>query len=190
MLRVRYIAIVLFTSAAIALAGNGNGNNGNGNGNGGPNGNGNGNGNNGNGNGNNGNGNGNGNGKNNSPKNKKGGARQSRSANGPYQLTVAGSFSGTGNATVTDTTVSLIATISDGQGHSGQLVVSNMLIDGPYFTGTGTVMGKPMTVHGRLDAAQASRFACTYCTDDGYSGRAAGALPAATDPPDTTWQDN
>src|ERR1700730_6123022 len=80
-------------------------------------------------------------------------AGASGAAIGDYSIAIAGSYKGTGTATLTATTVSVTGSVTDQNGNSGSLIASNLVIDGNHFSGSGTVMGTAMTVLGRLDPA-------------------------------------
>lgn len=58
------------------------------------------------------------------------------------------------------------------------LVAPALVIDGPYFSGIGTAMGKTIMIEGRLDAAKASRLMAQYHSTTGQVGRIVATLPA------------
>lgn len=113
-----------------------------------------------------------------------GSARVAHAETGDYTIAIAGSYSGTGKATLTDTTVSITGTVTDENGTSGSLIASNLAIYGNHFSGSGTVMGNPMTVLGRLDPADAqgkvpktARLMGTFTVSSSTHGRLAGFVP-------------
>jgi hypothetical protein len=163
-------------------AGGNAGNNG-GSGNGGGN-----NGNNGGGNGNNGGGNGNG-GSGSAGNSGRGNAfgrrRQGRSHNGQYQIVIAGTVKGTGQATVRDDTVSFSVTVTAADGTTGTFDAAGLIIDGPYFSGQASVLGQLVEIHGRLDAAKSSRLIASFRGDGPHVGRVVGSLPGDT--PQNQW---
>jgi hypothetical protein len=118
------------------------------------------------------------------------GPRQARSRDGDYNARVAGYYCGRGNAVVDDRSVSLSLTIRAEDGTSGPLIASGLTIDGPYFSGSGTAFGYPIYIHGRLDAARASRLVATFTSDDGHSAQIVGTLPATVDKGDDSWDDS
>jgi len=136
-----------------------------------------------------GNGNGNGNSGNGRGNAHSHGHRQSRSKDGTYSIVVAGAFNGAGQASVTADSVTLRGTLSTADGRQGPLVANNLSIDGPYFSGQGTLLGEAVTIRGRLDAARASRLTATIFTQTCRSARLAGTLPATADQPDDPWDD-
>jgi hypothetical protein len=101
---------------------------------------------------------------------------------GEYFVAVAGGFKGVGTATIS-TTVSLQAKVSQNGGATGLLVASNLPVKQGYFTGQGTVLGTPCTIHGRVDISTAQdmestdrqattgRITGTFKTVDGRVGR-------------------
>lgn len=72
---------------------------------------------------------------------------------GAFTVYVRGFWSGSGVATVTGGTVQIRATVSDDGGQTGPLIVDNLPLVDNHFSGTGTVCGLPMTVEGRVEAA-------------------------------------
>jgi len=120
-------------------------------------------------------------------KGKNGKARQGRSENGAYVVQIAGTFHGTGQAIVAEAAVSITAPVSNSDGTTGEFSAPGLTIDGPYFSGTGYIFGKPMTVRGRIDAARQSRVSATYYVD-GHGGRFIAELPPGVDTPDDEWE--
>ncbi len=114
--------------------------------------------------------------------------RSARSQDGSYDLTVSGYYKGTGTASVSATTVTITANLLDASGASFTFTTDTLTIDGPYFSGNGTVGDNKVTVKGRLDAAESSRLLATYTSADGHRGRIAGTLP--TDAGDPKWNDD
>ena len=112
--------------------------------------------------------------------------REVRSQNGSYNLILSGYVTGTGNATVSATNVSISANVTLPDGSGGTLSAPSLTISGPYFSGGGTVGNQKITVKGRVDAAALSRLIATFVTGDDHHGRIVGTLP--TDPGDDSWQ--
>lgn len=110
-----------------------------------------------------------------------------------YSLEVAGAYVGQGSASLAGSTVQVNASIKDLQGNTGSFSVSFTIVDG-HFRGSGTAMGSPITIIGRIDPSddssnksavlQASRLVGTYTTTSGLHGRIAGQWinPAPTAP--------
>jgi hypothetical protein len=118
------------------------------------------------------------------------GFRQDRVRNGSYLTTVAGFYNGTGTAEVADDRVTLRAMIATADGRNGELIAYNLVVDGPYFYGTGTLLGDTVQINGRVDAARASRLLAMFSSGDGKSARVVGNLPASLDGGDEDWDDN
>jgi len=118
------------------------------------------------------------------------GHRQSRSVDGEYRAIVAGYYCGTGSATVDSQTVSLTINVHAQDGSPGALVAKDLQIDGPYFSGVGAIDSTTVMIHGRLDAARASRLIGNFTSSDGHSGHIVGTLPASADRGDDTWDDD
>jgi hypothetical protein len=72
---------------------------------------------------------------------------------GSFIVYVRGFWSGSGVATVTAGTVQIQATVTDDSGQTGPLIADNLPLVDNHFRGTGTVFGIPMTVEGRVEAA-------------------------------------
>jgi hypothetical protein len=117
------------------------------------------------------------------------GHRQDRVKNGSYMTIVAGYYTGTGSAEVTDDKVSLKANLVAPDGRAAQLCATNLVVDGPYFYGTGTILDEVVQVSGRLDAARASRLVATFTGNGGHDARIVGNLPAAIDAGDDHWDE-
>lgn len=113
--------------------------------------------------------------------------RSPRSQDGSYTLTISGFYKGTGTASVSAAAVSITAQVNSEGGATTTFKAENLVIAGPYFSGTGTVGETAITVKGRLDAAQASRLAATYSSEK-RRGRIVGTLPS--DPGDEKWKDD
>jgi len=111
--------------------------------------------------------------------------RQDRAQNGDYSAVVGGCYAGGGTAAVTDDKVTITATITARDGVTGQFSATDMLLDGPYFNGTGTAMGHEVKIYGRVDAPRASRLVATFFVSDGHPGRIVAKLPS--DPGDDGW---
>jgi hypothetical protein len=120
-------------------------------------------------------------------------APQAASVAGAYTVKIAGCLTGTGNATMSGTTLSISGTVSDDSGHKGNFTATNLTVDAKlHFTGTGTALGLTMTLSGRLDpsnpqeaALKTERVVCTFTTSNDGHGRVAGYVPVdpATLPP-------
>ena len=118
---------------------------------------------------------------------KNGKVRQGRSENGTYNVNIVGFYRGSGTATVEETSVSLKGTVTGSDGSVGTLDATKLDIDGPYFTGTGTINGKNATIRGRLDAAKSSRLVASYHIEGRNNGRIVGTNPK--DKGDDKWND-
>ena len=116
------------------------------------------------------------------------GSPKHRSQDGTYNLTVSGYYKGTGTASVSPTTVTITANVLDANGASFTFTADALTIDGPYFSGNGTIGDSKVTVKGGLDAAESSRLLATYTSADGHRGRIVGTLP--TDAGDPKWNDD
>ena len=123
---------------------------------------------------------------------------QPADTDGPYKVTVAGDYSGTGTATVDNKKVSITVEVTDGAGNKGQFT-AKLDLKGPHFSGEGKAIGQTVTITGRLDGyAQpkpgkgkgrgnqgkgkdftGSRLLGSY-SGGGKTGRIAGAKPAGT----------
>ena len=106
--------------------------------------------------------------------------------NGVYTATFAGFFSGTGKADVNAEKISITASLTTTDGRTGDLIANNLTVEGPYFNGTGTVLGETVQISGRVDAALASRLTATIFAGDGRASRAVANLPAHSTPATTT----
>ena len=105
-----------------------------------------------------------------------------------YNLEIAGVYTGAGSATVTAGSLQLSANIQDAGGNSGTLNARLTLANG-HFSGTGTAMGQPITLAGRVDPAdatsrklsvvQAARIVSTFATTSGLHGRIFGSQSGA-----------
>lgn len=115
-----------------------------------------------------------------------GGRRQTGAQNGEYELRALGHYAGTGKADVDATEVSLRIYLKGDNGVLERLEVNDLDVEGPYFSGNGTLGSKTVQIFGRLDAAKASRFTATFRVSDGHVGRLVGTLPADTGNPN--WQ--
>jgi hypothetical protein len=120
-------------------------------------------------------------------KNRSRGHRQDRAKNGSYVTVIAGFYNGTGTAEVKDDRVSIKAEVTRSDGRTGVLVAPNLTVDGPYFYGSGTILGEAVQVSGRVDAARASRLTATFAGSDGRAARVVGNLPGALDTGDENW---
>ena len=115
------------------------------------------------------------------------GHRQERAKNGSYVTVVAGFYTGTGTAEVKDDKVSIKAEVVADDGRKGVFIANNLMFEGPYFSGAGMILDESVQVHGRLDAARASRLTATFTAPNGRAGRVVGKLPAALDAGDDNW---
>jgi len=126
------------------------------------------------------------------------GVARAADSTGNYGVTVAGTYQGTGTATLSATTLSITATVADQNGNKGQLSAPSLIINANHFTGTGSVMGVDITVQGRLDAPdgqggtpKTARLVGTFTTTSGGHGRLAGFVPplpadsSSPSPPDS-----
>jgi hypothetical protein len=113
--------------------------------------------------------------------------RQDRVRNGTYGAMIGGFYKGTGSADVGDDRVSISAAITSRDGATGELIANDLVVEGPYFSGQGTILGQPMTIIGRVDAPRASRLTATFFVSDGHAGRIAARLPSDQDAGDDTW---
>lgn len=120
-------------------------------------------------------------------KNKHGESRQTRSENGNYSISSVGTFKGQGAATIGEDGVSFTIDVSTIDGSKGQMIASKLAVDGPYFSGNATAMGRTIAISGRLDAAKASRLNASYVGNTGDAGRITGTLPE--DAGDTDWDE-
>jgi hypothetical protein len=106
-------------------------------------------------------------------------------AAGTYTVKMAGCMTGTGNAALSGTTLSITGTVSDDAGHKGDFTASNLKVDAKlHFTGTGTALGLTITLSGRLDpsnpqeaALKTTRVVCTFTTSKDGHGRIVGYVP-------------
>ncbi len=101
--------------------------------------------------------------------------------NGSYTLIFAGQFTGDGHAAVGANSVAVIqGNVTDATtGATGKFKANNLALDDGHFTGTGTVMGIPVTITGRVEAADGKtilvpRIICTFSTAAGAGGRIVG----------------
>lgn len=118
------------------------------------------------------------------------GHRQERAKNGRYVTVFAGSYNGVGVADVKDDKVTIKADVLTADGRAAQFIANNLMFDGPYFSGAGTIMGETVQVSGRLDAARASRLTATFALTDGSAARVVGSLPATVDAGDDNWDED
>lgn len=94
-----------------------------------------------------------------------------------YDATVNGDFTGTGKIELSGATVTFTVTIRNKAGATGQLKVVNLPLKNNRFSGTGTVMGVPMRIAGRVDHANLKgvnkprRMMATFGTVAGATGR-------------------
>jgi hypothetical protein len=112
-----------------------------------------------------------------------GAGKQPKKTNGRYNVSVAGSCTGEGRATVRRGVVGFTANVTDESGNKGTLVGTGFAINGSHFSGPGLVMGRPALFWGRLDGYagdkhfKGARLLCTYTEVGGdRTGRVAGVL--------------
>jgi hypothetical protein len=105
--------------------------------------------------------------------------RQTQSLNGSYTIIVAGAYNGKGTAKVNENSMVIEANITGPDGTAGTLTSGKLLVDGPYFVGTATVVGKTVQISGRLDALNASRVIADFKDASGKTGRIVGTLDDA-----------
>jgi hypothetical protein len=114
--------------------------------------------------------------------------RQIRSHNGQYEIIIAGSVRGVGQATVTDNSVSFSVQVTAPDGTVGSFDATNLFIEGPYFSGPAILFGQSVLVHGRLDAPRSSRLLAIYRGEGAQIGRVVGTLPG--DNVHETWDEH
>src|SRR5690349_17939677 len=68
---------------------------------------------------------------------------------GTYSLVVAGNYTGTGSATVTDTLVSITANVTFPSGTNGTITFSNLALTNDHFQGSITQAGTTLKIFGR-----------------------------------------
>jgi hypothetical protein len=97
---------------------------------------------------------------------------------GSYKLEFRGAFTGSGNAAVAATSVTIDGLVRDASGNTGNLIAPNLTLRNGRFRGTGTAMGLPIILSGRVDppadVLRVSRLVCTYRTSQGRFGRIVG----------------
>jgi hypothetical protein len=100
------------------------------------------------------------------------------SMTGSYAVITRGHLSGSGHAAVGAKSVTITIQVTDADGNSGTLVAPNLKMANNRFRGTGTAMGQPITISGRIDASggalRAPRITCTYSIGQGKTGRIVG----------------
>ena len=107
--------------------------------------------------------------------------KQPKRTDGTYNVTVAGPYTGSGNATVGGKSMVLRIQVKDEAGRKGEFSVDAQ-INGAHFRGDGTVMGKKLTLTGRLDGYdqtrgfKGARLLGNYVDADGKAGRVAGVI--------------
>jgi len=98
---------------------------------------------------------------------------------GAYEVTVAGHFKGKGTAAVGVGTITISVPVRQQDGQSGTLVVANLPLNKGRFSGQGTVLGRPVTISGRLDPPDGkilkrARLSATFLTVENRGGRLSG----------------
>jgi hypothetical protein len=110
-----------------------------------------------------------------------GAGKKPKKTDGPYTITVGGSCTGGGKATVSKDAITVTADVEDAAGNKGVLKVT-LDVDGGHFQGDGTVFGVAANFFGRLDGYdgdkhfRGARVLCSYTDAQGRSGRFAGTL--------------
>lgn len=108
--------------------------------------------------------------------------RQPDKTNGAYSITVGGVCSGRGNGVVGANRVHLHAKVRDDSGSTGQLIASNMILEGDHFQGSGAIFGRSATFFGRLDGYdqdshfRGARILCSFTDSSGRTGRIVGTM--------------
>lgn len=109
--------------------------------------------------------------------------KKPKKTDGPYNVSIRGSYTGEGRAEVNGNKVSINAQVKDEYGADGALVGGNLKIDGDHFEGAGTVFGRSVTITGRLDGYdgdkhfRGARILCNFVETSGQrAGRIAGVL--------------
>jgi hypothetical protein len=117
-----------------------------------------------------------------------------------YTILVRGYYTGDGTATASGGFVSLSATVRDPSGNIGLLSATSIDLVGDHFSGPATVFGTPITVSGRVDAADPAtgaaaadavvtdgRIGAMYIDPRGHTGRIVGTkIKSPPSPPTTT----
>ena len=100
---------------------------------------------------------------------------------GSYDVFFAGKYTGTGHAAVGALRVTVITgKVTDiNTGATGTFIANHLSTDNGHFRGSGTVLGVPMQICGRLEPADGktiltSRILCNYVTVNADCGRAVG----------------
>jgi hypothetical protein len=109
--------------------------------------------------------------------------KKPKKTDGPYTITVGGSYSGRGQAQVAGQLLVIQAEVTDESGAKGMLIGADLRIDGGHFRGTGLVFGRPAIFSGRLDGYngdkhfRGARILCNFKEVAGpRAGRVAGVL--------------
>jgi len=106
---------------------------------------------------------------------------------GKYVLTIAGYYTGSGEAQATGAGIKISAKVTDPQGATHDLTASKLEVVNDRFAGTGELDGVQFDIDGRLDARDAQdrnrggvlksgRITFTFKTTNGHCGRGAGDL--------------
>ncbi len=102
---------------------------------------------------------------------------------GQYELIFAGGYFGEGKATVaaSNKIAVMMGDVTEvATGATGKFKANNLALDDGHFTGTGTVLGHPVTLSGRVEAADGkyvlyTRIFCSFTdTATGAGGRVVG----------------
>jgi hypothetical protein len=103
---------------------------------------------------------------------------------GQYAIQVAGSLTGSGVATKQGRVVQIAASVA--QDDEAGSFSATLQVTGNHFSGTGTAMGRAITIYGRLDSSgddarkgklKSSRIVGCYASESGQRGRIAGVIP-------------
>ena len=105
-------------------------------------------------------------------------------ADASYSISIAGSVTGTGSASLSGGKLTLSASVTDESGKKGTLSVTDLPISKGRYAGAGTVLGQSLTITGRLDdippgdsQVKTQRLVGTFTIADGTHGRIAGFVP-------------
>lgn len=118
--------------------------------------------------------------------NGRGANRPRGKVSGEYNLVIAGQYQGKGTASVSESTVTLSATINLPAGATATLTIPPMKLVNDRFTGSGTINGIPCSISGRVDLPDArdeettdeqavtGRFSATVRDQNGKTARIVG----------------
>jgi hypothetical protein len=102
-----------------------------------------------------------------------------------YNIRIAGYVQGSGQAQLNGLNLSITATVSQDGFPQGAFTATNLAVDASsHFRGSGTALGQPITIGGRLDDPQENetqlktrRLVGTFFTAGGLYGRVVGYVP-------------